>query len=48
MKERFKDFKATCLIDDIESQKTRYKESYYHHYDDIYKIRLKQRTSNVR
>ncbi len=48
MENRCKSFALSYTIEDLACQKNRYRENYYHPYDDISKTRLKQRTNNTR
>lgn len=49
MENKFKNFDVVSHINEgIENQKTRYIENHYHPYDYISKIRLKEKTNNIR
>ncbi|WIV10722.1 hypothetical protein [Proteiniborus sp. MB09-C3] len=48
MENRHKSFNMSNIDDNTESQKIRYKEAHYHPYDHICRIKLKQKTNNLR
>ncbi|WP_176967943.1 hypothetical protein [Proteiniborus ethanoligenes] len=48
MKIRYKDFKIENINENNTNQKNRYRENYYHPYDDINNIQLKQKTNDIR
>ncbi|WP_159433582.1 hypothetical protein [Proteiniborus sp. DW1] len=47
--DRYKDISIVSHInDEIENQRSRYQDNNYHPYDHISKIKLKEKTNNIR